>query len=140
MKLVNYFPTVPARHAFYRNAAEAARAHNRTEQDWIPRADIVERENGFGITLELPGFEKENVKVTVENGVLAVSGERKHEESENEGVTWHRRERHYGTFERTFRLPKGVDGEKIEARFSNGLLELSVPKPVEILPKTVEIN
>ena len=80
-----------------------------------------------------------DVKVSIEKDQLTVSGETKAEETK-EGENYRRVERRYGTFERSFTLPKGVETDKIDANFKNGVLNLTVPKPVEVMPKQVEIN
>ena len=138
MRLVRYFPTAQARSLanFDRRWHEAS---GDAEAGWLPRADVIERADAYEVTLELPGLTREDVKVSIEDSVLSVSGETKSEEN-TDNDTYRSIERRYGKFGRTFRLPKGVDADKIGAAFENGLLKLTVPKPVEILPKTVEIN
>ncbi len=110
-----------------------------TPAEWAPRADIMENENHFLITLEAPGIRKEDVKVSVEKGVLYISGERK-QEKEEKGKKYHRTERFYGTFSRTFTLPDTVDSEKIKASFKDGLLHLELPKTPKAKPKEIEIK
>ena len=97
---------------------------------WMPPVDIRENKDGLEIVTELPGFKAEDVDVTVENGVLSIRGERKLEEAKEE-QTYHRVERAYGVFERTFTLPNSVDVEKIDANFKDGVMRLSRPKREE---------
>src|SRR5207253_3987942 len=92
-----------------------------TLADWTPLADITEDDREYIIKAELPEMKKEDVKVTVENGVLTVSGERKLEKEEKK-KKYHRIERGYGTFVRSFTLPDDADATKVKAEFKNGLL------------------
>ena len=110
-----------------------------TTEDWVPRVDISETDNEFVITAEIPDVKKKDVSVTVENGVLAIRGERKHEKEEH-GKKFHRIERHYGSFTRSFTLPDNVDQSKIKASFKNGMLNLKIEKTEAVKPKTIEIN
>jgi HSP20 family protein len=106
---------------------------------WVPAINILERQDAMVITADLPGLKAEDVDVTVEEGTLAIRGERKLEEAA-ESETYHRVERLYGVFERTFTLPNSVDVDKIEARFSNGEMVLTMPKHEESKPRTVKIK
>jgi HSP20 family protein len=106
---------------------------------WAPRVDIMERKDGLEIRADLPGMKPEDVDVTVEDGMLAISGERRLEETQ-EGETFHRVECTYGRFERSFTLPTNVDTDKISAQFANGELILSLPKREEAKPKSVKIQ
>ena len=106
---------------------------------WVPAINILEREDAMVITADLPGLKAEDVDVTVEEGTLTIRGERKLEEV-GEGETFHRVERIYGVFERTFTLPNSVDVDKIEARFSNGEMTLTLPKREESKPRSVKIK
>jgi len=108
--------------------------------EWAPRVDIVEDDNEFLIKADLPAVDRKDVKVTVENGVLTVSGERKSEKKEDDGKTWHRVERVYGSFTRSFTLPENVDASKVTARFNNGELEIHVPKVEEVRPRPIEVK
>jgi HSP20 family protein len=106
---------------------------------WVPAINILEREDAMVITADLPGLKAEDVEVTVEEGTLSIRGERKLEEAA-EGETFHRVERLYGSFERTFTLPNSIDVDRIEARFSNGEMVLSLPKLEESKPRSVKIK
>ncbi len=110
-----------------------------TTGDWTPRVDIAETEKEFVIKAEIPEVKKEDVKVTVDNGVLTIRGERK-QEKEEKGKKYHRIERFYGSFTRSFTLPENVDDTKIEASFKDGILNLQVPKSREVKPKAAEIK
>ena len=107
--------------------------------DWAPRVNIAETDKAFVIKAEIPEVKKEDVKVAVDNGVLSICGERKLEEEEK-GKTFHRVERHYGSFCRSFTLPGNVDDDKIKASFKDGMLSLEIPKIEEAKPKAVEVK
>jgi HSP20 family protein len=106
---------------------------------WVPAINILERQDAMVITADLPGLKAEDVEVTVEEGTLSIRGERKLEEA-SEGETYHRVERLYGMFERTFTLPNSIDVDKIEARFSDGEMVLTLPKREESKPRSVKIK
>ncbi len=110
-----------------------------TTGDWSPRVDISETDNEFVIKAEIPEVKKEDVKVSVDNGVLTVRGERK-QEKEEKGKKFHRVERYYGSFVRSFTLPDNVDGTKIKASFKDGMLNLQIPKTAEAKPKPIEVK
>src|SRR5256885_14935994 len=110
-----------------------------TLADWTPLADITEDEKEYLIKAELPEMKKEDVKVTVENGVLTISGERKFEKEEK-NKKYHRVERGYGTFMRSFTLPDDADANKIKAEVKNGLLKGHLPKSEHAKPKQIEVN
>ena len=138
MPMVKYFPTVPT-FRFWNDRLPRIAEDASATTEWCPRADIYEKDDAYEVSLELPGLGKDDVKVAAENGVLSVSGERSSDHSDD-GGDYYRRERTYGSFRRSFRLPEGVDGEKISATFRNGVLTLLVPKAAEILPRTIEIS
>ena len=106
---------------------------------WSPVVDIEESAEAYTIRAELPGLSKEKVKVTVENGVLTLSGERDLERRV-ETKTFHRVERSHGSFSRSFTLPKDVDSASVGANFKDGLLEIQVAKREEALPKSIEVR
>ncbi|MEX0587805.1 MAG: Hsp20/alpha crystallin family protein [Cyanobium sp.] len=106
--------------------------------EWIPRVDISESEAGFHIKAEVPGVRKDDVKVTLDNGVLTLQGERR-QEDEEQGVRFHRVERSYGNFIRSFTLPTNVDAQQLKAHFHDGLLEVNIPKTPEVETSTITI-
>ena len=106
---------------------------------WLPVVDIEESEQDYVIRAELPGLDKGKVKVTVEDGVLTLSGERDLERTV-EGKTYHRIERSHGTFSRSFTLPEDSDAESVAAQFTNGVLAVRVAKREEALPKSIEVR
>ncbi len=94
---------------------------------WLPAVDIYENDDAFVATADLPGLKKDDIDVSIEDNVLTVSGERKFEKSDDQGI-FRRVERSYGTFRRSFALPRGVDPSKVEAKFEDGVLSLTLPK------------
>src|SRR5204862_3138654 len=110
-----------------------------TLPEWTPLADITEDDKEYLIKAELPEMKKEDVKVTVENGVLTISGERKFEKEEKK-KKYHRVERGYGSFVRTFALPEDADANKVKAQFKQGILEVHLPKNEKAKPKQIEVS
>ena len=96
----------------------------------IPAVDIVENDAGFEIAAELPGMDASNVELTLRNGNLVLKGE-KQEEKEEKSKDYYLKERQFGSFERTFAVPDGVDASKIAAEFKNGVLTVTLPKTAE---------
>jgi HSP20 family protein len=107
--------------------------------DWTPSVDISETEQEYQIKAEIPDVKKEDVKVMLEDGVLTIQGERKHEKEEK-GKKYHRIERSYGSFVRTFSLPDVIEEEKVKADFKDGVLNLHLPKSEKAKPKAIEVN
>jgi len=107
--------------------------------DWVPAVDVSETDGEYQIKAEIPDVKKEDVKVTVEDGVLTIQGERK-QEKEEKGKKYHRVERSYGSFVRSFTLPDLVDEEKVKAEFKDGVLNLQLPKSVKAKPKAIEVT
>jgi HSP20 family protein len=106
---------------------------------WVPPVDVRETKDSLEIAAELPGIDPKNVEVSVESGVLTLKGSRQFEKA-TEGETYHRVERAYGAFERSFTLPTNVDAEKIQAAYRHGVLHLTVPKREEAKPKAISIK
>jgi HSP20 family protein len=104
---------------------------------WVPPVDVAETQEKIVVRAEVPGLKQEDIQIEFENGLLTIKGERKHEKTE--GTTWHRVERVYGNFSRSFTLPRTVDGEKITAAYREGILEIDVPKKEEAKPKNIRI-
>jgi HSP20 family protein len=107
--------------------------------DWTPSVDIAETAEAFEIKAELPDVKKEDVKVSVEDGELRISGERK-QEKEEKGKKFHRVERSYGSFMRSFTLPENVDDSKLTAEYKDGLLNVRLPKTEKAKPKAVAVK
>lgn len=106
------------------------------ERSWLknfpanPAVDVAETEKAYEITAELPGMDEKNVEVNVANGGITIKGEKK-EETEEKKKDYYVSERRYGSFDRYFDLPEGVDADKIEANFKNGVLKVTLPKTAE---------
>ena len=124
---------------------ESYRGRGASEEDWAlggswaPAVDIYEHEGNIVLTAELPGVDPKEVDIRVENNVLTLRGERKWSTEVNR-ESYHRVERAYGNFTRSFTLPNVVDTEKIKADFKDGMLKLVLPKKEEAKPKQISIN
>lgn len=105
---------------------------------FVPRAEILESTDNFIVRTELPGVKKDAVKITLDNNLLKLSGEKRHEE-ENAKKTYHLRETRYGQFERSFRLSEGIDRQHIKADFKDGVLEITLPKTKEAQSREIAI-
>jgi HSP20 family protein len=106
---------------------------------WVPPVDIEEDKEKIALTAELPGMTENDIDIQMEGGVLTIRGERKFE-NEKEGKNYHRVERSYGQFVRSFTLPNNVDREKIRAEFQDGLLRIELPKHEEAKPRQIKIG
>jgi HSP20 family protein len=106
---------------------------------WVPAMDLVETDQHFVLRADLPGMTESDVNIELEDNVLTVSGERK-AEHEEKGEGFYRVERAFGTFSRALTLPKGIDPEAVAANFSNGVLEVRVPKPEQRKPRKITIG
>jgi HSP20 family protein len=106
---------------------------------WVPPVDIAEEKDRILITAELPGFQEDQISIQTENGMLTLTGERKFEKESGER-NYHRVERSYGQFVRSFSLPNNVDREKIHATFSNGLLQIELPKREDAKPRQIRVT
>jgi HSP20 family protein len=104
----------------------------RRHMSWgtAPAVDIVEKDGSYEVTAELPGMDEKNIEVNVANGCLTIKGE-KQEEKEEKKKDYYLQERHYGSFERRFQVPEGVDSGKIDASFKKGVLTVTLPKTAE---------
>ena len=108
-------------------------------REWRPTLDVEEREGTYVVKADLPGVKKEDIHIELENGTLTLRGERKATNEEAKG-TWHRVERTFGNFERRFRLPEGVSENDIHAKYTDGVLELTIPAPKPTEPKAIEVK
>ena len=106
--------------------------------EWLPAVDIVENERAYEISVEVPAVARENINVSLKDGVLTVSGERSREKVDGERS--HRVERQYGKFVRSFRLPENIDEDGISARSDNGVLHLSIAKAEKAQPRQIEVQ
>jgi HSP20 family protein len=104
-------------------------------------ADVVEREGDIRVMVEMPGLTPDDISVDLEANVLTISGEKRESRQEgDERDTWHLNERRYGRFSRSFVLPRGVDSDRVQARFENGVLTVTVPKSEQARRRRIEIS
>jgi HSP20 family protein len=120
--------------AIFRDTAGAGETRT-----WSPPVNISEDEQGYHLTAELPDVPPADVKVVVRDGVLTVKGERKFERK-SDTTRYHLVERSYGSFSRSFTLPKDADGDRVSAQFANGVLSVTVTKRVEVQPREIEVK
>ena len=107
---------------------------------WSPAVDIRETEKELNLEIELPGINPNDVELTAENGVLTIRGEKRSERKEGDDESrYHIVERSYGTFMRSFQLPQGLDGSKIQASYTNGILSVHIPKAALPQPHRIQI-
>src|ERR1700739_4734749 len=130
-RLSNLFGRTPAR-------LGDGKEESITVAEWAPLVDITEDEKEYTIKTELPEVEKEGVKVPVESGMITIVGERKFEREENK--KYHRVERAYGRFVRTFIVPDAVDADKVSAEVKDGVLMVHLPKSEKTKPKQIEVK
>ena len=106
---------------------------------WFAPTDVSEDENSLRITMELPGVDPNDVRLSLENNILTIRGEKKQQIDDN-SERIHRFERTYGMFERTFVLPNTVDTDRIDARYENGVLHVSIPRAERAKPREIRVN
>lgn len=128
-KFFNEFPT----------PLEFGKVERITPGEWTPSVDVVEDEKEYVIKAELPEVKKEDVKVNVENGTLTISGERKLEKEEK-GKKYHRLERAYGSFLRSFSVAEGTKPDRIVAEFKDGVLKVHLPKDEKTKAKAMDVK
>lgn len=134
MNLVRFDPFTAMRD-FDRFFEESARPTDR----WMPRVDVLDKDTDLVIRTEVPGIDPESIDVTVEGGTLTIKGARSFDTEETE-TNYHRKEIFEGTFERTILLPEGIDAEAVTASSKDGILEISIPKRPEVLPRKVTVE
>ena len=130
-RLATLFGRVPLRSEGEKEAMTVA--------EWSPLVDITEDEKEYLIKAEVPEVKKEDVKLTIQDNVLSISGERKYEKEEK-GKKYHRVERAYGSFMRSFTLPEDADGSKVSAEYKDGVLKVHLPKSEKAKPKAIEVK
>jgi HSP20 family protein len=108
--------------------------------DLIPALDVTERDDEYVIKADLPGVKKEDIAITMENGVLTISAETKDEKEEKEGERVIRQERRYGKYVRSLRLGTEIDEKKVKAAYKDGVLELTLPKAEAVKPKKISVD
>ena len=108
--------------------------------DFAPPMDVKERDDAYVIKTEMPGIKKEDISITLENGVLTISGESKSETEEKDGGRVLRQERRYGKYVRSLRLGSQIDEKGVRANYQDGVLELTLPKAEEVKPKKITVE
>ncbi len=108
-------------------------------RNWTPTVDVVENEKKIVIKAEIPGVDKKDIHVDLKDGILSITGERSYENEVKE-EKFHRKERAFGKFRRSFALPEGLDPDKIDADYKDGVLKVEIPKPEEKKPKKIAVH
>jgi len=124
---------------FFGNFADGSGKEQLAAGTFVPAVDVYEDEHNLVLKLEVPGVNEEDLNVSLENNTLTVQGERKFEKEEKE-ENFHRIERRYGSFTRTFKLPNTADTEKVEAGYEKGILKITVAKRAEAKPKQIKVG
>jgi len=106
---------------------------------WSPAMDVYDDKNNLIVTLEVPGMKKDDIEISLHDGILTVSGERKEEREQTEGNAF-RSERYFGKFQRSLSLPSAVDANKVKASYKDGVLTISLPKSEEAKPKHIAVS
>ena len=132
-------PFVGVDELWHNRLASALGGESELSAVWSPVVDIEETDTAYLISAELPGIDKEQVKVAVKDGVLTLSGERDLERKV-EGKTFHRVERSHGSFARSFTLPENADADAVKANYNDGVLGIRVSKREETLAKSIEVR
>jgi HSP20 family protein len=125
--------------SFLENFTEPTGKDQLSAGSFVPPVDVYEDEQNLILKLEIPGLNDEDINVSVENNTLTVQGERKFEKEEKE-ENFHRIERRYGSFVRTFKLPTTVDAEKVEASYEKGILKITLAKRAEAKPRQIKVG
>ncbi len=127
----------------YNLATGRSIANNDTDfsiAEWSPTVDIEEDDNNYLIRADVPGVDKKDIEVRLDNGVLSITGEKKVEKETGKGSKQHRTERYCGSFSRRFTLPTTIKSDKVDASYKDGVLSLKIPKAEEAKPKAIEIK
>ena len=123
-------------HEYFTRAPEKMEGDN---YPWIPVVDIFETEDEIKVVAEIPGIKKDDVKISLQDNVLTLKGEKKQEKEEKD-KNFHRVERSYGSFQRSFSLPAAVQADKVKANYKDGILTITLPKVEEAKPKEIAIT
>jgi len=108
--------------------------------EWSPTVDIEESDTLYLIRADVPGVDKKDIDIRLDNGVLSITGEKHAEKETGKGTKYHRTERYSGSFARRFTLPTAVQVDKVDATYKNGVLSLMIPKAEEAKPKAIDIK
>jgi HSP20 family protein len=141
--LIRFQPAVTTLSDLFEEALSGnffSRWNREVDERCYPNVDIVEGKDDYRIKADMPGLDKKDIKVEVENGVLTISGEKKEENMERDKNHYYHLERSYGTFSRSFKLPENVSGEQVDAKYVSGVLELTLKKAEVAKPKAIEVK
>jgi HSP20 family protein len=122
---------------FFGNAGRTANGHSLMR---APETDVIETEREIRVVTEMPGLKRDNIELDMENNVLTIRGEKREHRTEGEQGRWHLAERRYGTFTRSFVLPRDVDADNIQAAFQDGVLTVTIPKSEKARRRRIEIG
>lgn len=111
-----------------------------TTSRFAPATDLYETDEHYVVEAELPGLERDDINVTIEQGTLTISGRRTFRDTKEDGANWHMRERATGQFRRSFSLPRSIEADSVNARFENGILTVEVPKAAEARSRQIEVE
>ena len=141
MSLVRYFPrknlvTLPRE--IDRYFSNFGMDFESSDTVWKPSVDITETEESYELKAEIPGMDKKDIKISIQENVLVLSGEKRKEEVQDD-KNYHRVERSYGKFERSFRLPHEVKADEVKAKYKDGVLSVEIPKAEEAKPKEISV-
>jgi HSP20 family protein len=138
MLITKFNPAFPAPFRFFEEALNDL-IQEPSGRPWTPSVDIFETENELVVKADLPEVKSEDIAINLENGILALKGERKFEHKEDK-AGYHRLERGYGSFARNFSIPETVDAEKVAAAFKDGVLTITLPKKEIAKPRSIKVN
>jgi HSP20 family protein len=110
-----------------------------SDREWSPSVDVIETQDGYELKAEVPGIKKEDIRISFEGGLLTLKGEKK-QENEEKNRNYHKVERVYGRFERSFRFPEGIKADEIKAKYDSGVLTIAIPKTEEVKPKEIAVT
>ena len=133
------FPNWPDHNLLSRFFEDFAAPNHLSERNWVPSIDVAENDSAFTVKAEVPGMDKNDLDITLTDGLLTIKGEKKNEHKEEE-ENYHLVETSYGSFSRTLRLPTDVEMSKVDAKYKDGVLTIVLPKAEETTPKKIEVN
>src|SRR6202035_5956640 len=125
---------------FNNDTLSSPEASSSPSVSWVPRVDIHEEKDRFVVLADVPGVEAKDIDITAENGVLTIRGERRLEKKASDKSGYERVERTSGSFLRRFTLPESANTETIKAKQTNGVLEVSIPKPPQVQPRRISVE